>query len=107
MTLSDISLIPSKIVNEENVTEYFHFIIKVPYAGKRLKWELLFDPEDFDFAPDFIFNDDHFLENPEYETIKNNIPSLMNWNLRNPKILSQVLNEFLFLYKELQVHSSI
>lgn len=103
ITLSDISIIPNRIVNEENNIEQFHFLIKVPYAGKRLKWEMLFDPEDFDFAPDFDFNDDHFLENPDHDTIINNIPSLVNWNLKNPKILSEVLKEFLILYKKLQV----
>lgn len=104
ISLNDISLIPNKIVNEDSTLEIFHFIIKVPYAGKRLKWEILFDPEDFEFAPDFDFNDDHFLENPDHDTIEEYIPSLANWNVRNPKILSQVLNEFLSLYKKLQVN---
>lgn len=103
ITINDISIIPNKISTEENNIDHFHFIIKVPYAGKRLKWEVLFDPEDFDFPPDFEFNDDNFLDDPDYETIHNNIPSLENWNLRNPKVLSQVLNEFLSFYKKLQV----
>lgn len=102
--LNDISLIPTKIVHEESTLDNFHFIIKVPYAGKRLKWEILFDPEDFEFAPDFDFNDDHFLENPDNDTIEEYIPSLVNWDVKNPKILSQVLNEFLSLYKKLQVY---
>lgn len=72
-----------------------------------MKWEILFDPEDFDFAPDFDFNDEHFLDDPDYDIIKNNIPSLVNWNLKNPKILTQVLNEFILLYKKLQVENCI
>lgn len=104
VSLDDISLIPNKIANEDNTFDNFHFIIKVPYAGKRLKWELFFDPEDFEFAPDFDFNDDHFLELPDHDTIENNIPSLVNWDLSNPKILSQVLSEFLSLYKQFQVN---
>lgn len=79
----------------------------MPFAGKRLKWELFFDPEDYGYPPDFIFNDDNFLENPEHETINNNIPSLVNWNLKNPNNLSQVLNEFLLLYKNMQVSNAI
>lgn len=107
ISLADISLIQNKIcTNEEDNLEHYHFIIKVPYAGKRLKWEIIFDPEDFDFAPDFHFNDEHFLENPDFEIIQNNIPSLVNWNLRNHKMLSQVLNEFISLYKKLQVSCS-
>nr|CAI5862561.1 unnamed protein product [Callosobruchus analis] len=79
------------------------FIIKVPYAGKKLKWDILFDPDDFTFPPDFDFNDDYFLADPDLETLEQNAPSLENWSLDNPKILTIILNEFLEYYKKLQI----
>lgn len=103
ITVNDIIIHTNHIIMKEDNAEHFHFLIKVPYAGKRLKWEIIFDPEDFDFAPDFDFNDDNFLENPDHNIIEDNVPSLLNWNLTDPKILSQVLNEFLLLYKKIQV----
>lgn len=101
--LQDISILSNRFNDEENLNNY-HFIIKIPYAGKQLKWEVIFDPEDFYFAPDFEFNDDQFLNSPDYEMIASNVPSLVNWNLKDPKALSQVLNEFISLYKKLQVN---
>ncbi|KAJ8954984.1 hypothetical protein NQ318_000415 [Aromia moschata] len=103
VNLNDISILSNRYNNEEIVLNSYHFIIKIPYAGKRLKWEIIFDPEDFCFAPDFDFNDDQFLNNPDFETIANNIPSLTKWNLKDPTALSTVLNEFLTLYKQIQI----
>lgn len=103
ISLQDISILSNRYSYEEDVLSNYHFIIKIPYAGKRLKWEVIFDPENFFFAPDFDFNDDQFLNNPDYEMIANNVPSLVDWNLKDPKALSQVLNEFISLYKKLQV----
>lgn len=77
--------------------------MKVPYAGKRLKWEVIFDPENFNFAPDFDFNDEEFLSYPDVDRVSENVPSWKNWNIKNPKSLAQVLNEFLILYKNYQV----
>lgn len=106
IALSDITLIPNKFINEENEDDCFHFIIRIPYAGRHLKWELFFDPDDLDFPPDFDFNDNHFLENPDEDIIRDNIPSLLLWNLKSSRSLSQVLQEFLILYKNLQVSVS-
>ncbi|KAJ8935943.1 hypothetical protein NQ314_012565 [Rhamnusium bicolor] len=80
VNLQDISILSNRFNGEDTVN--YHFIIKIPYAGKRLKWEVIFDPEDYQFAPDFDFNDDHFLNSPDIETITDNIPSLAQWNLK-------------------------
>ncbi|XP_057658927.1 BRISC and BRCA1-A complex member 2-like [Diorhabda carinulata] len=100
--LTDIT-INSIRSNNRDALDNFHFILNVPYAGKNLKWEIIFDPENFDFAPDFDFNDDEFLSYFDIDTITDNVPSWKNWNLKNPNALSQVLSEFLCLYKQHQV----
>ncbi|CAH1996452.1 unnamed protein product [Acanthoscelides obtectus] len=92
-------------IAHNDITPYNHadFIIKIPYAGKKLKWDIFFDPEDFTFPPDFDFNDDYFLANPDIEMIEKHIPNLGNWNLDNPKMLAIILKEFLEYYKQLQI----
>ncbi|VEN49709.1 unnamed protein product [Callosobruchus maculatus] len=92
-------------ISYNDITPYnsADFIIKVPYAGKKLKWDILFDPDDFTFPPDFDFNDDCFLADPDLEILEQNAPSLENWNLDNPKMLAIILNEFLEYYKKLQI----
>ncbi|CAG9817956.1 unnamed protein product [Phaedon cochleariae] len=103
ITLNDITIPKISCAAQYGILDNFHFILKVPYAGKKMKWEVIFDPEDFFFTPDFLFNDDEFLENPQYDYLMDNVPSLNNWDLKNPQALAKVLNEFLGLYKKLQV----
>ncbi|KAG5885729.1 hypothetical protein JTB14_000652 [Gonioctena quinquepunctata] len=104
VTLNDISIPTTGILDDDDILNNYHFIIKVPYAGKHLKWEILFDPEDFYFPPDFDFNDDdHFLAFPDLDDITNNIQAWKNWDLHNPQALSSVLNQFLDLYKKQQI----
>uniref|UniRef100_V5H019 BRISC and BRCA1-A complex member 2 n=1 Tax=Anoplophora glabripennis TaxID=217634 RepID=V5H019_ANOGL len=107
VSLRDISILSNRYSSEEDILSNYHFMIKIPYAGKQLKWEVIFDPENFYFAPDFDFNDDQFLNNPDYEMIANNVPGMVDWNLKDPKALSQVLNEFVSLYKKLQIEKLI
>ncbi|XP_074034024.1 BRISC and BRCA1-A complex member 2 isoform X2 [Leptinotarsa decemlineata] len=102
VTLNDISVSKMRLIDED-ILNNFHFIMKIPFAGKRLKWEIIFDPEDLSFPPDFDFNDDQFLAFPDYDTIKNNVTHLDNWDLKNPQALSLVLNQFLALYKKYQL----
>ncbi|XP_072385693.1 BRISC and BRCA1-A complex member 2-like [Diabrotica undecimpunctata] len=103
INLNDITINQVRNNVEENAFNNYHFILKVPYAGKRLRWEVIFDPEDFYFAPDFIFNDEEFLNYPDVDTLSEVVPSWTNWNLKNPKALAQILNEFLTLYKKHQI----
>lgn len=100
--LADVTVHANSLI-EGNKRINYHFQIKIPYAGKFLKWDIIFDPEDFYFTPDFDFNDDDFLPDPDFRMIANCVPSLKDWNLKNPKALAQVLNEFLMLYKKIQV----
>lgn len=81
----------------------YHFCISVPYAGKNLEWEIIFNPYDFSIVPDFNFNDNTFLSEANIDYITENIPSWYSWNLREPTALLSILNEFLDLYKKKQV----
>ncbi|CAH1112094.1 unnamed protein product [Psylliodes chrysocephalus] len=103
INLEDIVLNTNNHSVDKDILSNFHFLLKVPYAGKRLKWEVIFDPENFNFAPDFDFNDEEFLSYPDVDRVSENVPSWKNWNIKNPKSLAQVLNEFLILYKNYQI----
>ncbi|RZC32747.1 BRCA1-A complex subunit BRE-like [Asbolus verrucosus] len=100
-TLSDISF--TKQYTENNSTYSYYYTLKIPYAGKRLSWELIFNPEDMCFAPDFSFNDDTFYMSHDLDVIVENVPSLMNWNVNDSKSLTNVLKEFLNLFKKQQI----
>lgn len=78
--------------------------LEIPYAGKQLSWEVFFNAENcYKTAPDFIFINDHFLEDPDLDVISNNLPSLAKWDVRNSKALLSVIKELLSLYKKEQV----
>lgn len=102
----NISLMPfhnRRIMEDYSEPFSTQFLLKVPYAGRLLEWEVIFNEEDLGFAPDFDFRDDYFLADPTLEVLENNVPSLVKWNLQNPKTLITVLREFLNLYKKIQV----
>lgn len=99
---------PNKRITEDCYELYsYQFVIKIPYAGKLLEWEVMFNEEDIGFAPDFDFRDEHFLAYPSLETMCSNIPTLAQWNLQNPKALITVLKELVNFYRKKQVGSMI
>lgn len=96
---------PNRRIIKDYSEPYSHrFLLKVPYAGRFLEWEIIFNEEDLTFGPDFDFRDD-FLADPNLELLVNNIPSLGRWDLQNPKALITVLKEFISYYKKIQVNS--
>ncbi|PFX20562.1 BRISC and BRCA1-A complex member 2-like [Stylophora pistillata] len=74
------------------------FKVLVPYAGRTLKWEVLFNQTQPDFPPDFIFGpqDQEFVPNIE------KIESLENWDSNNPESLVNLIKELIREYKEYQ-----
>lgn len=102
----DICIVPLQnqqiIQGYENIIHCNNFILKIPFAGKHLEWEVIFDEEDYEFAPDFNFHDNGFLADPTVDEIIDNIPSLKTWNLKNSKSLVSVVQEFLTYYKKFQ-----
>lgn len=93
---------PAKVNDDEVLTYSDHFSVEIPYAGKFLKWDVLFNDEDYNFAPDFVFSD-QFLADPDIDVIETHIPSLANWDVNDPNSLQKVLQEILLLYKKYQV----
>lgn len=79
------------------------FKLLIPYARENLVWNVLFDSQCPELGPDFIFNDQTFLMDPDIDTLSTWIPSLINWNPTDPDALLNVLDELLIYYKEHQV----
>lgn len=101
----NISLVPRR--NERLHDAYCNnFVVKLPLAGKLLEWEVVFNEDDYEFAPDFFFQDEYFLADPTADVLLKNVPSLLEWNLHNSKSFKLVVCEFLNLYKRFQVSKS-
>lgn len=88
---------------EESINFANYFELEIPFAGTVLKWDVLLNEENYEFAPDFDFKSDMFLTDPDVDTIIEHIPSLLKWNINNPKAFRNVIEEFLQLYKKMQV----
>ncbi|KAB0800437.1 hypothetical protein PPYR_06177 [Photinus pyralis] len=94
----------TKMSPNEYMEKYIDsFKLEIPYAGKTLEWEVIFQEEDFAYAPDFNFINDSFLSDPDVNVINDHVPSLSKWNVADNKCFNRVIREFLVLYKELQL----
>ncbi|XP_063227327.1 BRISC and BRCA1-A complex member 2-like [Bacillus rossius redtenbacheri] len=78
------------------------FQLLVPYAGDRLVWNVIFDATNPEYPPDFGF-DDSFLADPDVGVLEEAVPSLANWDGRDPKALLRVVGELLSLYRKFQI----
>ncbi|CAG9861206.1 unnamed protein product [Phyllotreta striolata] len=101
--LDDITIVSNIHSIKYDLDQNFHLVFKIPYAGKKLKWEIIFDPEEYEFAPDFDFNDEEFMSYFSIETTFENSHAWKNWNVKNPESLSRLINEFLVVYKKYQI----
>ncbi|XP_011156053.2 BRISC and BRCA1-A complex member 2 [Solenopsis invicta] len=79
------------------------FKLSIPYAGEHLAWNILFDSQFPEMGPDFIFNDQNFLMDPDIDILSTRVPSLVKWNPNDTDALLNVLHELLLYYKEHQV----
>lgn len=103
MNLDLLPFLNKRIAEDDTEFYSYQFLLKVPYAGKLLEWEVIFNQEDYEFAPDFDFRDEYFLADPDLDVLVKNVPSLIEWNLQNPKALITVLREFIQFYRKEQV----
>ncbi|XP_033101139.1 BRISC and BRCA1-A complex member 2-like [Anneissia japonica] len=74
------------------------FKIHIPYAGRNISWQIIFNSQNVDEPPDFIFGQDDEEFVPELEEIK----CLVNWNPGDENSLLYVLREIVCLYREHQ-----
>lgn len=81
------------------------FSLSIPYAGKKLTWNVLFNSLCPELGPDFIFDDDTFLADPDLDTIVTHVPSLARWDVTNYDALLMVIVELLLYYKQHQIDS--
>lgn len=88
-------------IEEPDCGDRFKLII--PYAGQSITWEVVFNSVLLHFPPDFCFDDDTFLSDPEVGIIEENVPSLANWDSQDSKSLLYVICELLALYRKHQV----
>lgn len=79
------------------------FRLIIPFAGQTISWEIVFNSMVPQFPPDFCFDDETFLSDPEIEMIEENVPSLANWDFQDSKSLLNVICELLSLYRKHQV----
>ncbi|KAI4459088.1 brisc and brca1-a complex member 2 [Holotrichia oblita] len=98
-----INLPPSKLDFDYNTDMGNTFTLNIPYAGRHLQWEVIFNDEDPTFAPDFDILNDTFLTDPTIDTISKHLPSLANWDVKNSKCLVNVIREMIVLYKKEQL----
>ena len=83
------------------------FKLIIPYAGQSVTWEIVFNSVLPHFPPDFHFDDDTFLSDPEIELIEEAVPSLANWDCQDSKSLLKVICELLALYRKYQVSINV
>ncbi|XP_012269010.1 BRISC and BRCA1-A complex member 2-like isoform X2 [Athalia rosae] len=79
------------------------FHLSIPYAGKRLVWSVFFNSLCPELGPDFLFNDDTFLDDPDLDTIIRHVPSLAHWDVTSDDALLMVIIELLMYYKQHQI----
>lgn len=82
------------------------FKLSIPYAGEHLVWNVLFNSQCPEMGPDFIFNDQNFLMDPDIDILSTWVPSLVKWNPNDTDALLNVLIELLLYYKEHQVSNN-
>lgn len=80
------------------------FKLSIPFAGQSISWEIIFNSFRQSYPPDFTFNDDTFLSDPDAEVLEKHLPSLANWDSSDPKALYNVISELLILYRKHQVN---
>ncbi|XP_052769437.1 BRISC and BRCA1-A complex member 2-like [Mya arenaria] len=72
------------------------FKVTIPFAGQTLTWEVLFDEQNPEDPPDFIFGSDEFFPNID------RLPSLVDWDFSEPASLTHVINELVIEYRRYQ-----
>lgn len=77
--------------------------LSIPYARQSLVWNVLFDSQCPDMGPDFVFNDESFLIDPDADMLYTKVPSLAKWNPSDSNSLFNVLVELLDCYKQHQI----
>ncbi|GLG94745.1 BRCA1-A complex subunit BRE [Gryllus bimaculatus] len=80
------------------------FKLSIPFAGQFISWEIIFNSYRKNYPPDFTFNDETFLSDPDVDILEKHLPSLANWNSQDPKALYYVISELLVLYRKHQVN---
>lgn len=78
------------------------------YAGQQMQWLVLFDSQEPESPPQFLFPDSpNFLLDKSLEELESDLPSLVNWDCDDDRALIKVVNEMLMVYRKLQVHLNI
>ncbi|XP_046753297.1 BRISC and BRCA1-A complex member 2-like isoform X2 [Diprion similis] len=66
------------------------FYLSIPYAGKTISWNVLFNSLCPELSPDFLFDDDSFLADPDLNSIVTHVPSLASWDVTNDDALLMI-----------------
>lgn len=72
--------------------------LNVPLAEGTVIWDFIFDLENLLSSPDII-DQDGFFENVCGQLVKDNVPSLINWDARQPDCFLKLILECIQLYQ--------
>jgi Brain and reproductive organ-expressed protein (BRE) len=74
------------------------------YAGQQLQWHVLFDLQELESPPQFLFlTSPSFLQDLSLDELEMAVPSLVNWNCDDDRALVKVINEMIVVFRKLQV----
>ncbi|XP_064599787.1 BRISC and BRCA1-A complex member 2-like [Liolophura sinensis] len=96
LRISDVTSSCSSVVQQPKCDR---FKLVIPYAGQPIIWEVLFDSNSPDEAPDFIFGPEDKTFCPYIEDVQ----GLVKWDSQNPRALLIVLQDILDHYRKHQL----
>jgi len=86
------------VYNDSNEPYSDRFTLKIPYCGKFLQWEVIFDGKQPNVPPDFVLE-----EGQEHFVNMANINSIPKWNPTNKHALLDIVLDIIELYKQYQL----
>ncbi|XP_065353656.1 BRISC and BRCA1-A complex member 2-like [Cloeon dipterum] len=110
------SKLPSGSHNQEGGNEKTErFLLEIPYVNDILHWYILFDSQEPESPPQFIFcratdtkyerSDGSFLKTMDSEALEKLLPSLANWDSTDQEALANVVEELLFAFRKYQLNA--
>jgi len=80
------------------------YMLDIPYAGQHLQWHVMFDAQEPDSPPQFLFPETpDFLQDMNLDELEAKLPSLANWDCDDADSLLKVVRELVIEYRSLQV----
>jgi Brain and reproductive organ-expressed protein (BRE) len=89
---------------KDNILSTERYQLGLVYAGQPLQWHVLFDKQEPESPPQFLFlTSPSFLQDLDLDNLEALVPSLVNWNCDDDRALVKVVNEMLIVFRRMQV----